>query len=471
MKVIFLMADSFRRDHAGAYGNPRIHTPNLDRLAATSHVFDRCYVGSFPTGPNRRDIAVGKGHKPGHAFNPWINIAPDEVPLAQRLTAARVHTSMITDVANGVARDRNMHKGFQYYTVNRGQEGDTYFADSSVPNETELPPEVIRYNMGHHHHVLMNRARRVFEEDYFAPGTYKIACNWLEKNYRLDNFFLWLECFDPHEPWDPPQWYLDRYDPGYKGRVIEFPPYGYYKRLGITDREIQHTQARYMGECSMVDNCIGRLMLTLDRVGILDEVAIIFTSDHGICAGYLGDAGCAGKPHFVGKEGAWLIAGTRPEGEVECFPLRTGISRIPLFIKMPGQTKGKRVGRIAQPWDLHPTVLDLFGQKAPSDLQGESLLPVIKGRKAAPRPYAFVGAIQKPMTKTMPPVDLRQAMNEEWMYSFWTSGNRGPNLVNLLKDPKQETNVARKHPDVCRKMHAALSRFDAGSFEGIKNPW
>ena len=73
MKTIFIMSDSYRRDHVGAYGNEWIHTPHLDRLAGMSNVFDQAYVGSYPTGPNRRDIALSQGHAPGHAFNPWIN--------------------------------------------------------------------------------------------------------------------------------------------------------------------------------------------------------------------------------------------------------------------------------------------------------------------------------------------------------------------------------------------------------------
>jgi len=464
MKVIFIMADSYRRDHIGAYGNRWIHTPNLDALAGMSNVFERCYIGSFPTGPNRRDIVLSKGHKPNHAFNPWINIAPDEVTLAARLNNQGVHTSMITDVANGATRGRNMYQGFEYYVVNRGQEGDGYGADFSTPIEMPVPHKVIRYNEGTYRRVIENRAHRRYEEDFFAPGTYKMACEWLERNFKRDEFFLWIETFDPHEPWDPPQWYIDRYDPGYKGRVIEFPPYGYYKRLGITDREMKHTQARYAGECTMVDHCLGRLMATLDKLQLLDEVAIVFTSDHGICAGHLGDAGCSGKPHFVGEEGAWLVEGRRPEGKISYFPLRTGISRIPLFVKLPGRKKSKRIGRIAQPWDIAPTVLELFKKRVPKELQGESLLPVIAGKKRPPRRYAFVGAIQGR-------TNMRQAMNEDWIYSCWPTGEREPSLIDLKKNPAQDKNVAKKHPDLCRRMHAALAKFDPGAFEGVKNPW
>ena len=459
MKTIFIMADSFRRDHIGAYGNPWIRTPHLDQLAGMSNVFDHCYVGSFPTGPNRRDINIGRGDAGGHKFNPWINIRDNEATLAGRLSANGVHTAMITDVQNGVTDGRNMFKGFQYYLCNRGQEGDNVWSDESVPLDYPVPPELIRYNADMYHRVLINRAHRRVEDDYFAPGTYKLACEWLERNYKRDNFFLWIETFDPHEPWDPPQWYIDLYDPDYRGRVIEFPPYGFYKRLGITDREIKHTHARYAGECTMVDNCVARLLNTLEKLRLLDDVAIVFTSDHGIYAGLEGDAGTVCKPHFVGEEGAWLIQGRPPQGKITYFPLRTGTMRIPLFIKMPGQTKAKRVKRITQPWDLTPTVMDLFGLAPAPEFQGESLLPLTDGKKLPPRPYAFNGANQG-QTR------LRQAMNEKWIYACWPSGEREPWLIDLEGNPGQGKNAARKHPQVCQKAHRALAEFDPVVFEG-----
>lgn len=131
MKTILVLADSFRRDHLGTYGG-RIHTPYLDRFAALANVFERYYAGSYPTGPNRRDVHLGKGCAPGCAFNPWKNLEADEVPFAHRLYEAGIPTMMVTDVANQVTRGANMMRGFKYYTVNRGQEGDGHWCDQDV---------------------------------------------------------------------------------------------------------------------------------------------------------------------------------------------------------------------------------------------------------------------------------------------------------------------------------------------------
>ncbi len=464
MKAIFILSDSFRRDHIGAYGNAWIHTPNLDRLAGMSHVFDRMYAGSFPTGPNRRDIHVGMGQAPGTPFNSWKNIEPEEVTLAQRLGEGGVHTQMITDVANCTTGGRNMHKGFDAWVVNRGQEGDPYFSDDSASFEYPLPPELIRYNEAGLRRVLMNRARRWFEEDYFAPRTFKMACEWLERNWRREDFLLWLEVFDPHEPWDTPPWYIDRYDPGYEGRVFEFPPYGYYRKMGITDREIRHTQARYAGEVSMVDHAVGRLLAALDRLGLLEETAIVFTSDHGIYAGHEGDAGCVGKPWLVCDEKAWLVSGDFGLHNPTFLPLRTGTMRIPLFVRLPGQTDQVRHEGIVQPWDLHPTVLELFGLESPEDLQGESLMPAVQGGPLPEREYAFNCCLHSG-------AGTKQAMSRDWIYTCWPDNDQQPHLIDLKGDPAQARNTAGERPDVCRRMHEALAEFDPGSFDGVENPW
>jgi len=465
VKAIFILSDSFRRDHVGAYGNSWIHTPNLDALAARSTVFDSAYAGSFPTGPNRRDMALGRGHAPGCAFNPWRNFGPDDVTMAARLSDAGVHTMMITDVANGATHERNMFRGFQRYLVNRGQEADGYWSDANVPLEFPVPHELIRYRAEAYHRVRLVQSQRRYEEDYFAPGTFRLACQWLERNRKRDDFLLWVETFDPHEPWDPPQWYVDRYDPGYAGRVLDCPPYGFYRRLGITPREMRHVQARYAAECTMVDAAVGRLLATLDRLGLTDEVAIVFTSDHGIYADYEGDAGCVCKPWVVNEDGRFMAAGSSELRNPTWLPLRTGTVRLPLIVKRPGRTRGRRVRAVAQPWDIHPTMLELFGAPVPDGLQGRSLLPLTEGGKLPPRPHAFNGRLFGG------PPELAQAMNSRWIYSYFSGDRQRPSLLDLREDPSQTRNVAREHPQVCRRMHAALARFSPAQFEGVANPW
>jgi len=440
MKLILINADTFRRDHLGTYGNRWIHTPNLDRLAAEAVVFERHYIGSFPTIPNRRDVLLGHGNK-GHPFNRWRGLGPEEVTLPARLRERRVPSMMITDVANSVAEGINLHRDFTAWTWNRGQEGDPCWLDETVPLEFPVDPKLIRYEASRWHQVLINRAHRQTEEDWFAPATYAIAVKWLEQNYRRKDFFLYLDCFDPHEPWDPPKWYEQMYDPDFAGRRFDAPTYGIIAKLGYSKREMQNLRARYAGEVTMVDACVGRLLATLERLGIYDDTLLIFTSDHGTYLGYPGDNGMVCKPSVVGVDGRLWEAGRNPKPPLQYSPHWTGVCRIPLIIRLPGQRKIRRVTAITQPWDLTPTIMDAFGMAAPAEFLGASLLPLVRGGARAGRRAAVLGN-----------EDHAQVMTPGWLYAVWR-GQRPKVLYDLRRDPEQKRDVSRAHPEVVAKLH------------------
>ncbi len=446
MKVVYLMADTFRRDHLGAYGNKWIHTPNLDRLAGSAAVFDRAYIGSFPTVPNRRDTLLGRGDR-GVPFNRWKIIERDEVTLPQRLAEEKISSMLITDTQNNVTGGMNMFKGYTAWHVNRGQEGDRCWLDENVPLEFPVPHRLIRYRAEMWHQVLMNRAHRRVETDWFAPGTYAKAIEWVERNYRREDFFLWVDTFDPHEPWDPPQHYIDLYDRGYRGRVFEAPTYGLRRKMGITDRELKHIRARYAGEVSMVDTWIGEFLRALERLGIYDETMVIFTSDHGTMFDYPGENGRIQKPTTVGADGMCMSAGRPMKEPVQEFPIAEGVARIPLIMKLPRMRRGKRLSAIVQPWDVSATVLDAFGIAKPPEFIGESVLPLIAGRKRRIREAAIVGTN-----------NLAQAMTGRWRLSMWRSGP-APLLVDLRGDRSASRNVMKRNVAVARRLYGQIGRF------------
>ena len=448
MKMIFIMADTFRRDHMGAYGNPWIRTPNLDRLARESSLFENAHIGAFPTGPTRRDLMLGLGD-PGFPFNRWKCFEREEVTLAERLSEKKAPSMLITDTANMVTKGRNLYKGFTAWAFNRGQEGDPCWLDANVPLEFPVAHRLIRYTAERWRQVLINRAHRKVETDWFAPGTYRMAIEWLERNYRREDFFLWIDTFDPHEPWDPPQHYIDLYDPGYKGRVFDAPTYGLRRKLGMTARELKQLRARYAGEVSMVDACVGRLLNALDRLRIRDEVMIIFTSDHGAYFDYTGDNGLICKPNVIGADGLCMPAGRPMKQPPQFFPHFPGVAHIPLLIHMPGQTKGRRVRPIVQPWDVTATVLDAFGLNSPPNALGRSLMPSARGRAMKGRDVAVLG------TNIM-----AQAMDKCWLYATW-SKVRPPVLFDMKADPAIRRNIITRHPAVAARLHRKIVRFMA----------
>jgi len=452
VKVIYVIADTLRRDHVSAYGDApwgKIHTPNLARFASQAAVFEHAYIGSFPTGPNRRDTVLGLTSQ-GEALNRWEALTKQEVTFPRYLAEKKVVSMLITDTQNTVTRAPYLQRDFTAWAVNRGQEGDECCLDANVPFELPAPLRLIRYNAERWQQILTNRARRRVETDWFAPGTYSMAMDWLERNYTREDFFLWVDTFDPHEPWDPPQHYIDRYDPGFKGRVIEAPPGGFRKKMGVTGRELKQMRARYAGEVTMVDAWFGHMLSKLEQLGILDETMIVFTSDHGTPLAGPGDFDLMRKPVAIGADGMVASAGRRSKQPVTHVPLSVNTTRIPLIIRMPGMKRARRINAIAQPWDVTATILEAFGVPVPSNIIGASLLPLIAGKANKHRDVAISGNSQ-----------LLQATTSRWMYSVW-AGLRPAALYDLRNDPDCRKDVSRKQPAVARRLHGKIVKFMRG---------
>ena len=456
MKLIYVMADSLRRDHVGVYGGPPwgpIHTPNLDRFAESAAVFENAYIGSFPTVPNRRDTHLGHSDK-GLSFNRWRSLDEDEVTFPVFLREKGVPSMLVTDTMNNVTGRGNMQRDYTAWAFNRGQEGERCWMDDSVPLEFPVTPELVRYTDERWHQILINRAHRRRETDWFAPGTYTMAIDWLEKNYTREDFFLWIDTFDPHEPWDPPQHYVDLYDPGYRGRILDAPSYGLRKRMGITNRELQHIRARYAAEVTMVDTWFGRLLGRLESLGIAEETAIIFNADHGTCFDGPGDLGFIQKLPVADADG-FAISNRPRRPPMRHYPLSPNVARIPLFVHLPGQKRSMRVRQIVQPWDITATILDLFNAPRPDRLMGQSALPVLEGTAKGHRSAAVVGFCQGEPGHDS---GYAQAMDGKWSYTVWR-GERGPALHNIEEDPDCRRNLLGRHPGVLRRLQREIRTF------------
>jgi arylsulfatase A-like enzyme len=466
MKLIYIMSDSMRRDHISAYGNPPwfpIRTPNFQRFADGAAVFDRAYIGSFPTVPNRRDTLLGKADQ-GKPLNRWKGLEKDEKTLPAYLREKGIPTQLILDTQNNVKPGIDLGRDYDAVALNPGQEGEAIWMSDRVELEYECPPKLVRYGEDGWKQILVNRKHRRQETDWFAPGTYTMAMDWLADNYSREAFFLWIDTFDPHEPWDPPQHYIDMYDPGYEGRVFEAPTYGIRKHMDYTDRELQHTRARYAGEVTMVDTWFGHLMNRLESLGIAEETAIIYTSDHGTCFDGPGDCGMVQKMSWFDKEWLWMAGGRKPILPVRYISLPVHCCRIPLMMKIPGATPGARIPQTVQPWDVSATILDYFGIDVPSDFLGTSLLPLVRGESGGPgREVAIVG---RSGSDWDPAKGFIQAMDDEWIYTLYRDACK-PSLHHISVDPECETNLAGQVEHAATEARYREQIFDFIRSQGI----
>ena len=342
MNVITLVCDTLRWDHLGCYGNSWIHTPNFDKLASMSTVFDRAYLHNFPTVPARCDMWTGRYTA---AYFDWGPLPREETILSQTLSDAGVTTMLIGDTGNLFRDDYFFSRGFNAFHWIRGQVADRYQTapiDIDVSDVADVSFDMTADLVGY----LRSANDRRYEEEFLPAETFRDAIRWLEMNRKWDPFYLHLDIFDPHEPWDPPQWYVDRYDPGYEGREIIFPLYAAADYL--TPAELNHCRALYAGEVSLVDTWLGRFMVTLENMGLLDNTAIILASDHGF---YLGEHNWMGKTSIQ-------------KGLHRFVPLYEEVAHVPQIVYLPGAKPG-RSNALVQPVDIAPTVLDIMGMPTP----------------------------------------------------------------------------------------------------------
>ena len=304
MNVILIVIDSLRKDHVGAYGNDWIQTPNLDALAAQSLVFTEARPEAMPTIPARRAIHTGLRTFPFRNFVPpkghhvrlygWQPIPEDQTTLAEVLQGAGYETMLVTDTQHQFRSSMNFQRGFNMFSFIRGQENDPDRPFWEAPRrsldntlKTGDPDNV----EGKMRQYFANTAYRRSEEDYFAPQVFTKASEFIHGVKDREPFFLTVDCFDPHEPWDPPKKYVDLYDDGYRGPEPYVSVYGDSGYL--TGRQLERMRALYAAEVTMTDRWLGRFLNTVDDLGLSENTMFLLLSDHGHA---VGEHGTVGKP-------------------------------------------------------------------------------------------------------------------------------------------------------------------------------
>lgn len=464
MNLVVLVLDTLRHDcvhHVPAPGIARVETPHLDALRRDGVTFANCYGEAEPTIPVRRALWTGRRSFPWRfAYDTrglwpnlrgWHKIPPGHVTLSEVLLDAGYKTGLIGDVYHIFKPTQNFTRGFFSYEFVRGQETDNWKggkvdlvraeAEGCVrgPLDPARHAPLVQY--------LLNKRHFSREADLTGAAVIQRGMTWLEENHDDGPFLLWLESFDPHEPWDPPREYADRYYEFPKEKAgVEFiyPPEA--ARIG-TEEEKERTKALYYGEITFMDAVIGRLLNTLADLGRLEDTAVMVTSDHGT---ELLDHG------RFGKSADHLYAHN---------------TRLNWIVRLPGGAeagtgaRGREVDEFVQNHDLVPTALDLLGLldrwqervgRAPGELQewvGRSMRGLIEGRpEARGREYAVTGW-----------GDMASVRDGEWNYVVpFERPGEGERLYDLRADPLETRDVAGTHPEVVaerrRRLEALLGQ-------------
>ncbi|MBN1348178.1 sulfatase [candidate division KSB1 bacterium] len=426
LNLIVIISDTFRWDYLRFNGNERIHTPNLDRLAADSVYFANCYADGLPTIPARRVMHTGKSILADR--KKWRPLPSKDITLAALLGKAGFTTGFIVDTYHHFKPGMNFHQDFHSWEWIRGQENDKY---RSGPREP-IRPEAYTFS-----HLLNDRFRdriiqyilntqeRQTEDDYFCARSCSAAARWLEQN--KDNagpFMLFIDMFDPHEPWDAPPRFQSIYREHYPFERMIF---GY----GVDPRDVRKEDIPvlidlYSAEVTFMDHCIGKLIGRIKALGLYENTIIAFSTDHGT---HLGEQGCVQK-----------TAGL----------LNSCVARVPLILYHPDKRfAGKRVDALTSHIDFVPTFLSLLGVSGYEGMDGSNLWRLVTDEAQSIHEHVITGfgnfgAIRSP----------------KWHYfqKVWGKDSGfGPALYDLESDPGELTNVVKQQPQVVAKLKRKLA--------------
>lgn len=361
--VVVLLLDSLNRHLLGAYGGHEFATPVLDRFAAGAVRFDRHVAGSLPCMPARHDLLCGALD---FLWRPWGSIEVWEDAITVPLRRAGVTTMLVSDHPHLFeAGGENYHVDVSAWRYSRGHESDLW-RTAPDPSWIGTPALPARPAPGHPRPYDVSRTWFRDEADFPGPHTMATAARWLsEEAGHHHRFLLVVDEFDPHEPFDTPEPYASRYDPGWEGPHLIWPPYAVdgVARGVLTEREGRQLRAAYGAKLTMIDHWVGRVLDALDEAGLAERTAVIVCTDHG---------------HYLGEGDVWGKPGHPPAAP---------LTHLPLLIRWPGIRPG-RTDALTTTVDLHATLADAFGITVDHRTHGRSLVPLLTpaARSAMPRP-------------------------------------------------------------------------------------
>jgi len=375
MKVVYVLFDSLIRKGLGCYGGTEIQTPNFDRFAERGVVFDKHYVGSLPCMPARRDMHSGRLN---FMHRSWGPLEPFDNSFVKTLRDNGTYTHLISDHLHYFEDGGWCYpSAFNSWEFIRGQEHDPWKA------MVQPPLERFQEMFSERHYPVDNRRRiqqainrewMQTEEDFPTAKCFKEAFEFLDINREADDWLLWLECFDPHEPFHAPERFRKQYCGSYDGKILDWP---LYEKVQDNPEEVVEIRANYAALVAMCDEYFGRLLDYFDQHNLWEDTMLVLTSDHG----------------FLLSEHDWWGKNLMPYYEE--------ISHIPLIIHHPHHPElaGQRRGALTQTMDLMPTLMQLFGHPIPAEVQAKSLLPLLSEDQPL-RDAAILGMFGGPICVT-----------------------------------------------------------------------
>ena len=407
--VLIITIDTLRADHLACYGYDKPTSPEIDAFAASAVLFEQVLCQAPQTLPSHASIFTGLYPRTHKAISHETVVAPEFTTLAEVLSENGYATGAM--VSNHVLDPRyGLDQGFATY--------------KAVHRAYPEPRRAAMY------------AR---EED---PTTDE-ALAWLE-DHGKSPFFLWIHWFHPHRAYDPPPRYKQMFAGSYSGPAVdqgEFAMKAWREKIDLPAEDVAYMRGLYDGEVAFTDAQVGRVLDELESSGLARNTLVIITSDHGEIL--------YEHEHYFGHDIAVYD---------EC-------TLVPLLIRLPGvEPARRRVPGLVQTIDIFPTVLEALGIAPLAQVEGKSLLPLVRGSAEATTRYGFSETF--PFPEKCPP---RHAVRSEAAKLIWRQEPPAEvvkEFYDLGVDPGETTNLYRGNPQIgdspeARELDAALAAWTA----------
>ncbi len=407
--LVICVLDAARADHVGCYGYPRDTTPNIDRLATESVVFEHHFVTYPHTKPSTASLFTSQ-YPDTHLLVRRRAMAPDAFSMANTLESAGLQTVFLS---SGPMAAPVMGLGADFQFVCARERAKT----PGGMIRRGPPPRSPRWGQP--------------ASAWKTPqGLLDAFSTWLDRA-RTGRFFAYLHFLPPHIPYEAPQEMQDLF-------AGKEPPHAWQGDFAFP--QIAQTYDwqplllaewvnLYDANLRWADWAVGELVHLLTQRNLLDNTLLLVTSDHGEAFGEHGY-----RRHQYGVYDELL--------------------HVPLLLRFPGPRPiTGRVGALTQTVDLLPTILDLFQLPSPDrELQGRSLLPLLSGRVSRLHDYLYATS-----SGDTPSYLVR---NHDWALILWKGGEFRA-LYHLRRDPRQTRNVIAQHPAQAARMADAFRAFAA----------
>lgn len=368
--VVMIVSDDLKASVLGAYGDPFCKTPHIDRLAAQGMVFERAYCQGVHCAPSRRSFMYSRYQDVGPVNlgehfqdHGWFSARVGKI-YHMRVPGDIIAGTNGLDVASSWT-ERYNSTGLEAHTP-----GDYACLNLNIFTDALENRESTR--MKHRMFVTVQ-----YDGDGSDQPDHKSATKAIElmREHQEDPFFLAVGLVRPHYPMVAPREYFD----AYPYQELPLPAarrddWDDIPKLGIAGTNNDKNQigrypdnqkrmwSGYYASVAFMDAQVGRIMDELEALGLKENTAVVFLSDHG---------------YHLGEHGFWQKSNLHEE-----------VVRVPLILSVPGMTPG-RSESIVELVDVFPTVADLAGLPIPDSVQGTSLVPVLKNPNAQVKPGAL----------------------------------------------------------------------------------